>query len=790
MKHHHRHRLLCLAMASILFPAACPAADFSTDAVSIYDATLTITPPHPNDIPQAPEIAGSSFSLEPLGYFWQDNFDDRIYLPASSFMEWYFSLADERYSNTLRKFQDGHSYRIAVIAKISSTAVPVNAEGDVTILDAETGESIGETSVSYMPVSMLISQLPSGASLPSDLSKDDALAVFEMASFSCAPEGHEHANGSYQFDNQNHWRICADCGVKLMDTIYSHSTSTDKNADWTVAKSPTDTQDGLWEKRCSNGCGYVYDTISVPCLQKQTVVSTYAELQAALEKGGKQWISLKKSQWITQEDMERDNKLLLNDPDAEITLDLNDGGISRETGRSDNALFEVTAGSLHIINRQNNSGSSSASIGNNLEFYSAASDGAMFRVGENGSLRLTNVHGLTPDDSFAYSMPIIISEGTLSIDGGKYCSYIPDFDSSAKNPAPAVLIRGGKSVFAGGDYYGAGCAVAVLGGTLTIQDGTYGALDKAVYAGRNSSLIIKNGTFRYENTAYGWQQDYGLYLDGSSVDIYGGNFYGKKAALCVPKSNNMLCIYDGYFKNTSSGTLQADEGALAFYASGSMLIRKGTFAGTKGIAFFNASGSATASLGNFLMSGSTASDDNTGAIDPAKDAESFGTEYLRIQNNQPWIIEQPASVEAVEGSTISFRIEAKDAVRYAWFICDADDEYEQPYLWEDLKNHCTITGEDSDTLVLTGITEWFDNKAISCGVYSKTGSVCSPNALLTVTPKGDVNSDGTFTLADLVMLQRWLLADGSLTNWNAADSNQDKQVNGFDLALLKAELLS
>lgn len=638
MKYHFGARSLSLAISSVMFFATFPSADISTNAASAYDATLTITLPRPDSIPQEPDISGSTFSMESLGYFWQDNLDYKIYKPSSKFMDWYFSLADEKYRETLRKFQNGHSYSIAVIAKISNTTVPLNEEGDVTIIDAETGESIGETTALYMPVSALASRLPEGTSLPSDLSTDDSLVVFEMASFPCAPEGHEHTYGEYRFDSKNHWRLCADCNVKLMNTICSHNTTTGENASWTVIKSPTDTQEGLWEKQCSYGCGYVYDTISIPNLKKQTVVSTYAELQSALAKGGKQWISLKKSIWITQEDMERNNKLLVSDPEAEITLDLNGGGISRETGKSDNALFEVTAGSLHIISQQNKSGSSGVNIGNNLEFYSPASDGAVFHVGENGTLRLTNIHSLTPDDSFAYSKPIVISEGNLYIDGGKYCNYISEFDSKAANPSAAVLIKGGKTVLNSGYYYGAGCSVAALGGTLIIQNGTYGSLNKAVYVGRNSNVTIKDGNFKYENTTYGWQQDYALYLDGSNVDIYGGNFYGKKAALYVVKSNNMLCIYDGYFKNTNSGTLQAEEGALVFNPLASMLIRKGTFVGEKGITFWNTTGSTTASLIHFLMSGSTAFDDNTGKIDLTYDAESFGTEYLSIDNSTPFII--------------------------------------------------------------------------------------------------------------------------------------------------------
>ncbi|MCR5600644.1 MAG: dockerin type I repeat-containing protein [Ruminococcus sp.] len=56
---------------------------------------------------------------------------------------------------------------------------------------------------------------------------------------------------------------------------------------------------------------------------------------------------------------------------------------------------------------------------------------------------------------------------------------------------------------------------------------------------------------------------------------------------------------------------------------------------------------------------------------------------------------------------------------------------------------------------------------------------------------GDVNSDGIFSLSDLVMLQRWLLGrtDAKLTNWEAADFCKDDKIDVFDLCLMRKALL-
>ena len=69
-----------------------------------------------------------------------------------------------------------------------------------------------------------------------------------------------------------------------------------------------------------------------------------------------------------------------------------------------------------------------------------------------------------------------------------------------------------------------------------------------------------------------------------------------------------------------------------------------------------------------------------------------------------------------------------------------------------------------------------------------TGDVTDPGD---DTPKGDVDFDGSVTMLDLVQLQRYLLAiDGfDQAKFDAADMNRDGEVDVFDIALLKRELL-
>lgn len=54
---------------------------------------------------------------------------------------------------------------------------------------------------------------------------------------------------------------------------------------------------------------------------------------------------------------------------------------------------------------------------------------------------------------------------------------------------------------------------------------------------------------------------------------------------------------------------------------------------------------------------------------------------------------------------------------------------------------------------------------------------------------GDVNGDGVFSVADVVMLQKWLLRIGELSCWQNADLAKDGIINIFDLCLMKRKLI-
>ena len=55
---------------------------------------------------------------------------------------------------------------------------------------------------------------------------------------------------------------------------------------------------------------------------------------------------------------------------------------------------------------------------------------------------------------------------------------------------------------------------------------------------------------------------------------------------------------------------------------------------------------------------------------------------------------------------------------------------------------------------------------------------------------GDVNSDGEFSVSDLVMTQEFLLGNGTLINWKAGDLCSDNKINSFDIIMMRRLITS
>ena len=111
------------------------------------------------------------------------------------------------------------------------------------------------------------------------------------------------------------------------------------------------------------------------------------------------------------------------------------------------------------------------------------------------------------------------------------------------------------------------------------------------------------------------------------------------------------------------------------------------------------------------------------------------------------------------------------------------------------ETHAQLADMGSDTLCYIGKSFYpddvnFKGSIGSIRIYDTalTASEIAPQYWMT----GDVNMDGEFNIADIVLLQNWLLGreNSHISNWKAGDISGDKKINVFDLCLMRRLLFN
>lgn len=703
MKRKPFKKLLSLAIAIIMCVTMLQTAFISVGAASVYDAEITLHYPRPNEKPSSDIKISSSTNYELVGYAWSDNNGNETVGPAS-FKSFYLMMegVSEETINEIKNFTDTINYNMTLIYKIKNKSVALGTQCDVSVkadgidVDVDCG---------LVPAQMLINQLPSGSSVPSDLfTKDDTILMVSLYSMTCSPTDHVHEIGEQGYDENAHFKTCAVCGEKMLSTTRSHRGyfTTDYELYFKETLAPTDTNEGLWEYFCDD-CGYAMDRVEVPAKNDQTFVSTYDELKNALANGGTQWITL--TQNLSQKDAVNDNMFSVTDPYADITLDLNGHSILRDT-LYDRSMFKITAGKLKVIQKDmSNINIGGSSLFANLGYFTGSTDSSVFRVEQGAELEVMNIAPYARSSEYLYGHPTFVSYGNLKIKSGYYCSYV--------NDAPIVLSRGGDTTIDNG-YFSSSFAPCVevrepdyFTSTLTINDGKFEDSYTTINVeAKNCKVVINNGTFRYENKTYGWTTDYGIYSKAKEITINNGTFYGSKSGAYIV-APQIMNINGGYFKNTSppdqynKGALQCDIDLTT--KDPSYIISGGEFIGKYGIRIFNNSypnyGNADFVPKDYISPYSTVYVDDK-MIDLTKTVKYLGTETVSIRNNTPKleIISQPTKSSCKSGGTASLSVYATGVKDYLW-------QYYNGGMWFDLTDELismlsgvTITGNYTPAL--------------------------------------------------------------------------------------------
>ena len=104
-------------------------------------------------------------------------------------------------------------------------------------------------------------------------------------------------------------------------------------------------------------------------------------------------------------------------------------------------------------------------------------------------------------------------------------------------------------------------------------------------------------------------------------------------------------------------------------------------------------------------------------------------------------------------------------------------------------NHTHLYGGTGNGNFLVGDMDEFGKvymSTVGCGIVY--GMLSDKSDVQSVA--GDVNADGKVSVADLIMMQKYLHGKGKLTNWKAGDLTKDNKINIFDFVAMKKILLA
>ncbi len=164
--------------------------------------------------------------------------------------------------------------------------------------------------------------------------------------------------------------------------------------------------------------------------------------------------------------------------------------------------------------------------------------------------------------------------------------------------------------------------------------------------------------------------------------------------------------------------------------------------------------------------------------------EDAGNGYYRIYsqsgNGKPYLLNISAGSKD-NGTSAEIWTEAGTDSQLFKFVPNADGSYTITTMVTKDRSALGVVAASKD--VGAAVVQWECNESNDQKWYVE---VKTENII------GDVNSDGSFNIADVVAMQNWLLSkpNAVLVNWKAGDLCEDNKLNVFDFILMKKLLLA
>lgn len=163
-------------------------------------------------------------------------------------------------------------------------------------------------------------------------------------------------------------------------------------------------------------------------------------------------------------------------------------------------------------------------------------------------------------------------------------------------------------------------------------------------------------------------------------------------------------------------------------------------------------------------------------------------------------VEIPAGLDNIEGSAFAYSGITSAVIpanvltipRYAFNSCEELERITilNPYcdIYDSGETICSSTNKTDGTF-FTGVICGYDGSTAE-KYAEKYGYTFESLGAAPEGVRGDANADGELSVADIVMLEKWLLGSGKLTAAENVDLCKDGTIDAYDMCLLRQELVS